>query len=197
MINSAYQIVKEAVECSNYSFFNNDSKPYNINIVGFRDESSVNSFNDLFTVSWKYKGIENCLVFHCTTDPGLYYLNNPINVNGTAIMVYGQQKGIWGNGLHKNKYPALVQIKEVSVYRDRNKDGKIDTNSPVQKGWFGINCHRALENSLTEEVNKFSAGCQVFAHGSDHDLFMKITEESALHWGNSFSYTILPINLIR
>ena len=39
-----------------YVFFHNDTRPYNLNYVGIRDISGVNSFNDVFVLFWKYKG---------------------------------------------------------------------------------------------------------------------------------------------
>jgi uncharacterized protein YdbL (DUF1318 family) len=43
-----------------YSVFQNDLKPFNLNIVGIRsDNPTVNKFNDLVVVFWKYEGYWN------------------------------------------------------------------------------------------------------------------------------------------
>lgn len=186
-----YSKVKKAVECHGFDFFENDSKPFNLNIVGFRDSTSVNTFNDLLSVSWKFKGIENCIFFRITTDPGTFYLNNPLNVDGTAIVALGQQKGVWKLGKHQGKYDALVQRKEINVLRDNDKNGILDLNALIQSGFFGINCHRATEDGSSNIVGKWSAGCQVFQDSYDFDLFISIIKQAIPLWGNSFSYTLL------
>lgn len=197
MENKLYQKIKKAVINAGHKFFEDDSKNFNLNLVGFRDLEGVNSFNDLFTVSWKYNGIENALVFKCTTDPGIYYLENPMNVDGTAVLPYGQFRGMWKLGKHQGKYEALVQNKMISVVRDWDKDRNINLKHGMDYGMFGINCHRAGFEKTSTYVGKWSAGCQVFADGKDFDVFMSLIKESVELWGNSFSYTLLPINKLK
>ena len=66
--------------------FSNGSKNYNLNLIGVRSiDNTSNKFNDLMVVMWFYGGEWNRLNFNITTDPGVYYRENPININGTAI----------------------------------------------------------------------------------------------------------------
>lgn len=178
-----------------YTVFENDSKPLNINYVGIRDTASVNTFNDMFVMFWKYKGQWSSFYRSGTTDPGTYWLNNPMNTYGTAILKEGQYRGAWKLGLHQGKYKALVQRKEVTVIRDANKDGILDIEDGYEDtGFFGINHHRANDKNESIQVDKWSAGCQVTANPHLYDIFIKICQESAEVWGEGLTYTLFNIN---
>ena len=45
---------------------------------------------------------------------------------GVAVLKPGQYRGSHKIRLHAGKYPALGQQRNVTVYRDNNKDGKFD-----------------------------------------------------------------------
>jgi len=170
----------------------------NINIVGIRArQGRPNTFDDRLIVveqrfwqsvkppSWTIRD------WPATTDPGLYWLQEPMNVKGTAILVPDQYRGAWVIGAHKGKYEALVQDKPVKVWRDQNRDDKLDTDGPVDEGLFGINIHRANDAHPSPEVNKWSAGCQVFQSPVDFAEFMMIVNRSAMKFGRRFTYTLL------
>lgn len=173
-----------------YTFFENGD--FNINIIGIRfkvlNNIQDNSFNDALCLIYKEKGVEKRKVFEITTDPGLKSLKNFDNSKGCAILVPNQYKSTWQIGLHKGKYEALVQRKEVEVYRDKNKDNKLDYLNK-DKGLFGINIHKAGLNSKI--VEDWSAGCQVFRKSSNFEEFMNICRKSKELYGNSFTYTLL------
>ena len=187
-----------AMDRSHHTVFEAD---FSINIIAVRHEdTNANSFNDVLCVLYKDKSKDKekwqLEQFKCTTDPGVYYRENPCNVDGTAVVVPGQYRGLWTFGFHQSKYPALVQNKPVTVFRDGNKDDTINTDVTTthvikQKGYFGINCHRASANHESTQVDKWSAGCQVIANPDDFDTFMALCRESAKKWGNTFSYTLL------
>jgi hypothetical protein len=176
-----------------YKVFDNDTKPFNLNLVGIRTaDVTPNSFNDLEYVFWKYKGSWEGMKFEITTDPGLYYLKTPMNEMGTAILKPGQWKGMWELGKHKGLYPALVQKAPVTVIRDFNRDNYLDLSSGKEDtGVFGINNHRAVENGRSIMVDKWSAGCQVFADFFAFEIFMRIVSEGAKNWTPLFTYTLL------
>jgi len=114
-----------------------------------------------------------------------------LNVSGTAILVPGQYRGVYKIGKHRGQYEALVQLGgRVKVYRDRNKDEVLDMNpDTADEGYFGINIHKAGTQST--EVNKWSAGCQVFANEYDFRQFMNLVKRSAELWGETFTYTLV------
>ena len=183
-----------------YTFFDGN-KQLNVNLIGVRrDNAGTNEFDDFFVMIYRDKKLnEVCKVFPVTTDPGEYWLENPINPKGTAVLVPGQYRGTWQLGKHQNNYEALVQRKEVKVWRDNNKDKVIDYKSfhTISEGHFGINIHRSNPYDKSYLVNKWSAGCQVFQSVDDFDEFMKICKKSANLYGNSFTYTLLTEQEIR
>jgi len=138
--------------------------------------------------------------YSITTDPGKYWLENPINPKGTAILVPGQYLGTWKLGKHQGKYEALVQRKPVKVWRDNNKDSVIDypyAHAQVSEGYFGINIHRSNPYDKSYVVDRWSAGCQVFQAIDDYKEFMDLCKSSSDLYGNSFSYTLVTEEELR
>ena len=165
---------------------------YNLNIIGVRTpDDSANKFNDHMYVVYKDEHGWVTRTWHCTTDPGVYWREHPMNVNGTAILVADQYRGSHKIGLHRGKYKALVQTGgRVRVYRDDTKDDILDMDPATeQDGYFGINLHKAGSHST--EVDKWSAGCQVWANADDFAAFMAIVEKSAETYGPQFTYTLI------
>lgn len=163
---------------------------YNVNLIGVRSKDKTpNVFNDkLYVILEGDKGKE-LHTFSITTEPGTFYLNNPMNVKGTAVLPPGQYKRTWQLGKHKG-YDALVQSAPITVWRDNNKNnlaekGKTDT------GYFGINIHRANPKIRSKQVDKWSAGCQVFADPKEFEEFLRLCKRSEIIYGNSFTYTLL------
>ena len=168
---------------------------YNLNIVGVRAcDTQANTFNDLLCVAFYVDGQPHVFAFNATTDPGLYYRENPINLNGTAIVKEGQHNGLWQIGLHQGQYSALVQRKPIKVYRDNNRDQLINIDAPEQRGFFGINCHRANAINTSSQVDKWSAGCQVVADPLDFEQLMILCRQSTKRYSNSFTYTLINEN---
>lgn len=183
--------IKAAVKRAGYKFFNEGD--YNLNLIGLRSSNTnANEFNDLLCVLFSINSVQQLLVFNFTSDPGVYYRENPLNVDGTAIVAPGQYPGLWQLGNHQSRYRALIQAGQVSVYRDNDKDGDIDMQpGRLQTGHFGINCHRAHASGFNNQVDKWSAGCQVLADPLEFDILMALCERAAKTWGNSFTYTLL------
>ncbi len=170
-----------------YAFFEKGCN--NLNIIGIRNDQLItNAFDD--TLCCIYRNVYGWVTryWRITTDPGRYYAEHPCNDKGTAVLVPGQYRGAFTLGWHKGRYEALVQYKPVTVYRDNNKDHKIDTGR-TETGMFGINIHKAGRKSV--QVDRWSAGCQVFAVEKDFDDFMRICEYSAVLYGPVFTYTLL------
>ena len=169
-------------------------RPYELNIVGVRtDNVKPNAFDDaiyVFFNNGEGKLIEH--QFSATTDPGTYWLKNPMNPQGTAILKEGQYLQAYGLGLHRGKYLALVQKRPVTVMRDYDRNAVLDfLNGREDKGLFGINIHRASESGTTKIVDHYSAGCQVFSSATDYVLFMALCERHKQLYGNVFTYTLI------
>ena len=180
-------------EKEGYKVFRRGS--YNLNIIGQRTASRfANVFDDFLHLVYKDDG-DNWIhhTFNITTDAGTYYLENPMRVTGTAILVAGQYRSVYKLGLHRGKYTALVQRGgKVRVYRDSNRDNILDHDpESISEGYFGINIHRASAHRESTKVEKWSAGCQVFADPKDFAIFIAICEKAVTLWGEWFSYTLL------
>jgi hypothetical protein len=173
-----------------YTWFNEGN--YNLNLVGVRTrDNSANTFNDWLCVAFYADGRPHLFCFEATTDPGLYWRENPLNIDGTAIVKPGQYRGLWQLGLHQGRYQALVQKGPVQVYRDNNLDTVLDVSGPVQQGFFGINLHRATAHGESKQVDKWSAGCQVLANTADFGLLLSLCQQARNRYGNGFTYTLL------
>lgn len=172
-----------------YPVFKGD---YNLNLVGVRSSNTdANTFNDVMVVLYQVNGKQHMHTFPMTTDPGVYYRKNPVNINGTAVLVPGHYPSCWKIGAHKSKYYALVQSCDMTVWRDNDGDEKLDEKERMETGVFGINCHHAGANTASLYVDKWSAGCQVLADPVDFELLMALVKKSAQKYGASFSYTLL------
>lgn len=176
----------------NYTWY--EDRP---NLIGIRTTLQVpDVFNDLFICVWKetLTSEYQMKTWTITTDPGVYWLNNPLNVNGTAYLKPGQYINSHIIGLHQGKadHPALVQRGSLSVYRDNDKDGVAEETGNVETGsGFGINIHRSNATGKTSQIKTWSAGCQVFQQKSDHDQLMTIVNKFKESTGNKFTYTLL------
>jgi hypothetical protein len=168
-----------------------NEKPYELNIVGVRNaQSQPNKFDDSIFVF--YKDDKNNWVekeYPATTDTGMFYLLNPISNLGSAMLKEGQYLNAYKQGLHKGQYLALVQDKPVTTYRDYDRDAVFDIFTKETTGNYGINIHKAGANS--QDVNNWSAGCQVFQKSADFDEFMDMTTKHRNLYSNSFTYTLI------
>ena len=174
--------------------FKTFSRPFELNIVGIRANSTKpNSFDDSLNIF--YKTSDGKWQFHqfaATTDPGTYWLKNPMNPQGTAIVKHGQYASSHRIGLHRGKYLALVQQRPLTIIRDYDRNASLDfMNGREETGIFGINIHHASVNGTTKSVEKYSAGCQVFANINDFNLFMQLAERHKQLYGNDFTYTLI------
>lgn len=180
-----------------YAYFKRGA--YNLNIIGIRTNHKkkvTNAFDDYLIVIYNTEdGKTHKVIYDITTEPGLYYMKNLGNKKGTAILVPKQYRSTWAIGLHRGKYKALCQLKPVAVYRDGNKDNMYDCRpETIDNGIFGINIHRAGTYSTTKAVDKYSAGCQVFADPRQFASFMRLCEEQKARYGNTFTYTLIEEN---
>jgi hypothetical protein len=189
--------MKAILKSLGYQLF---SRPYELNIVGVRSKNTKsNRFDDELHVFYKIKTFHwEYHVFKITTDPGTYWLENPLEPKGTAILAQGQYVNAYHLGMHQGKYKALVQQKPVSVIRDYDRNAWLDfLNGSKEKGLFGINIHRALIQGKTKYIDRFSAGCQVFENTTDFEHFLMMCDKHAQLHGNNFTYTLIDFRAIR
>jgi hypothetical protein len=191
------QKMKAILRHKGYQVF---SRPYELNIVGLRSKSIVpNRFDDeihvfykVSTLNWHYH------VFKATTDPGTFWLNQPMQPQGTAILAEGQNLNCYELGLHQGKYLALVQRKPITIIRDYNRDAILDfNNGNKSSGFFGINIHRANVKGTTKSVDRNSAGCQVFEKAKDFELFISLCQKHKQLYGNHFTYSLIDFRAVK
>jgi hypothetical protein len=182
------QRIKAVLKFKNYQVF---TRPYELNIIGLRSKSTLpNRFDDELHVFYKTSPLHwEYHSFKITTDPGTFWLKNPMQAQGTAILAEGQNINAYSIGLHRGHYNALVQRKPITIIRDYNRDAVLDFyNGKKTKGYYGINIHRANRVGKTKHIDKNSAGCQVFENASDFEVFMKLCEKHKSLYGNQFTY---------
>lgn len=155
--------------------------PYLLNIVAIRDISNPDSWNDhIIYFYWDDTGgFHYNEIMEATTDPGIDYLESPMNSKGCAMVCEGWHRKLWKLGTHKG-YKALQQYSPVKVYRDNNKDQHPDRNeSTIEEGMFGINLHHAgtNSNSPSPRVSTWSAGCIVIRRIDDWNDFIDIAQK--------------------
>ncbi len=166
-------------------------QPFQLNIVGVRNaQSQPNKFDDQLYVFYKDENWNWVLKeYPITTDTGTFWLLNPMSSLGTAMLKEGQYIDTYKQGLHKGQYTALVQDKPVTTYRDYDRNAVFDLGQRETTGNYGINIHKAGADS--QDVNKWSAGCQVFQKNADFQEFMQLTDKHKANFGNKYTYTLL------
>jgi hypothetical protein len=156
------------------------------------------TFNDEIHVFYYLPdGKMNYHVYPATTDPGTYWLNNPMMPKGTAVLKEGQYVNTYGIGLHRGQKSALVQVRPVTVLRDDDRDEWIDFESPEDTGMFGINIHYPSGQGGNKSIERDSAGCQVFEWNNDFVQFMLLCEQHRARYGNRFTYTLVDFRAKR
>jgi len=94
-----------------------------------------------------------CTAWKGSTNPGLFFINHPVNPRGCAQLVEGVL--MFKPGLHDDdQFPAFVQAEDFHINR-LNERGQAVCR---QCGQFGIHLH---SGGPGENVDKYSAGCQI------------------------------------
>lgn len=186
--------VKRCFEQKGYEFIDNN-RAYELNIVGVRSNSvEINNFDDELLLVFRDESLSfKSYRFPITTDPGSRYTQTKLlNPDGAAILQPGQYRNSYKIAKHRKKYDALCQLGgKVKVWRDANKDNKLDRSGKTYEGYFGINIHRAKSQGETRRIGPYSAGCQVFKRADDFRFLMNVAKRSKELYGNKFTYTLV------
>ena len=139
------------------------------------------------------KGKEDLKIFPNTTNPGVYWLNHPMNKMGAAVLKPGQWEDCWSRGQHiKPSHRALRQTGKITVYRDNDKNDTYDLNEANENtGLFGINIHGSGRKYPSKQIGRWSAGCQVFSNWEHKEFVMDVCDNFKSHTGNKFTYTLI------
>lgn len=188
-MNLSIDILKSTLQKKGYKWFYD--RP---NIIGIRSTLNVpDIFNDILCLVYYENGKEILRSYPITTEPGVYYQKNPLNSDGCAVLKPGQYFESYSIGLHQNKptHKALIQTGKVTVYRDNDKDGVAEEQGKEDSGLFGVNIHGAMNNTVTQKIGPWSAGCQVFAIWSQKEELINICENFKPITKNKFTYTLI------
>lgn len=154
--------------------------------------NTPNQFNDLRLVGTyvdnKFKILGK---WEATTEPSKYWTTYPMNTLGAARIKFGTYTA-WSTGMH-HTHEALVQVKDVTVCRDLNKDYKRDGDKE-DTGLFGINQHWGYDLPH-DDLGRSSAGCLVGRSTEGHKEFMKIVKSDPRYLSNPnfvFTATVVP-----
>ncbi len=196
----------DAYDTHEYKYFVNS---YDLNIGAVRSNNlSSNRFNDYMFVLWHDPdGMRQCVIVCCTTDPGQYYRDEPMRMEGTALMVPGQYRGAYTMGHHKG-IPAFVQIGKMNFWRLQPHEWnnlvqfKLLNEHPEsfpahETSIISANIHRASRLRVSTQIDKWSAGCQVVPDAGYLDFMIHLAHRQIEYGhGSNFSYTLFTENQI-
>ncbi|MBW4665380.1 MAG: hypothetical protein KME01_14465 [Chroococcus sp. CMT-3BRIN-NPC107] len=198
MNNLATRVV-EYMRSKRYLLFNG---PQHVNIIyieglnanGTLNSDAPNCFNDRRLVLQTRDGIPQIIGnWEATTEPGSHYTYSPMNPLGAARIKFGQYTS-WAVGLHgRDRHEALVQVANVSVHRDFNKDF-LRTGDRITTGLYGINQHWGYDLGINN-ISTASAGCLVGRSRGGHREFMNFVKSDVRYKKDPsfiFTTTIIP-----
>lgn len=145
------------------------------------NDDKIDFFNDVRAiVSDDGEVLMSC---SATTEPGWYYRQNPMNVNGAAQVAFGQYLDSHCLGMHF-KQRALVQCGNLKIFRDKNQDGSRAGDASYVGSEYGINLHttgNSANAQAPDRVGKWSAGCNVGQYPKTHyETFLPICKAMGL-----------------
>jgi hypothetical protein len=195
----SYAQVKRLYKKKKYKFC---TGTYHLNIFGIRETCFVNdTFSDYIGIAYEDDLCEKKVdLYPATTDPALVYLRNPLNKNGTIIMLENQYRRCYRIGTHGRTgnfpYTALEQCAPMDYVRDNNKDNVLDIDrSKKISGIFKTNLHRCSGYKIVRFISRYSEGCQVIQDPKHFDeLMVTAKRQQSLGWGDKCSYTLFNIS---
>lgn len=181
-----YKELRESVRNAGYVWFDGDTKPFNLNVVGVRKTGFTDKFDDELYVAWTYQGKETCYGFECTTDAGLSAFKHNKRV---ARLPKGQYRSAYTLREHGGRYLSMCQRYDVrlEVERYSDPDTKLDGTFYAS----GINIHRASAIKVASKVGLYSEGCTVIRYPDDFIVFQTIVMNAVKVWGNKLTYTLI------
>ncbi len=191
MQKPTYNQLKSLCKMKGYPFF---TKPFDLNFFGIRAlPFHPDRFDDLLVIAYTdIAGSPRVFAAPASTDPGLIYIQNPLNPAGCAFLKPGRYPAAYRLGTHKGS-PALVQNAPLTVYRISSLSDldSLDT-APTESGFFGINVHQASKDNIATVVGSFSAGCQVVQWISDLTYIRDLLRAQIRYIGcKSLSYILI------
>ena len=170
--------LKALYKKKNYPFFENGD--WNINLFGIRSKNRIaGEFDDIIGFALKIKGEWYVKTYQGTVDCGAYFMKNLMHPDGAAFMVPGFYRGLWRLGNFKGT-KALLQVRPVKYYRDKNLDNIMDLNpAMISEGLIGLLNHEHFQKGdNAEHIYNSSAACWVTKSRKDHQDLIYFVEQS-------------------
>lgn len=178
--------------------------PFSVTLGGIRTmDNAANTFNDFLFASFftKNGGLHGCVI-EGTTDAGLYYRENPMQLDGTAIIKHGVQ--------HKSAFQyqnpavdpkmrghmgkeAFRQVKPMSYWRDADRNKYLNFDGKEEFDIFNTNGHDM--GTVGKTVDKWSAGCWGSTEENMDILYDLALFQTSHDLGNMFSFAMLHENM--
>jgi hypothetical protein len=170
------------------------SNPFDVTLFAIRTKDNAsNKFNDWLGASFFTKdgGIQSVIV-EGTTDAGLYYRENPMHIDGTAIIQHGVQHRsaytYMEKGGHRGQ-EAFKQTGKMAYWRDANRNDHLDFDGEVRHASYNTNIHDM--GTAGNNVGKWSAGCGGSTN-ENMDLLYLVAKIQIKHGnGSKFSLAML------
>ncbi len=120
----------------------------------------------------------------CTThagSEGLKKYDTKYGLPGCAVLkanqiVYNSHV----HGKHKGQYNAYIESKGFPYSRDKDRDGKAETNPPWLTNVIGANIHRASATKTSTINFNWSIACVVMNNPNEFDAFMAFMNKRPL-----------------
>jgi hypothetical protein len=147
--------------------------------IAVRSKADVSDTFDDKLYLFEVKGGKPAFIMSatCTTHPGADVLRNfarKYNPAGAPVMLADQI--VYGShtyGLHQGRYAAYRQAKPVPYVRDKDGDGKAETEGMVHTSDMPMmNIHRANPSRISTQIVNWSAGCIVMNDPAKFNQFM-------------------------
>ncbi len=136
-----------------------------------------------------------------TSEPGLSatFSKQAERLGGVARISIGFHSEKWQRGFHKKNshHPALVQCDDITVHRDRNRDGK-RTGDKITTDVRGLNWHGTRANLKPIKVGEWSYACivrRVWSGMGSHMEFMALCDADPRYQANKqFKYSATVVD---
>lgn len=173
------------------------TKPFDMTLGAVRTkDNKANTFNDwLFMFYYDATGKLCGIVEKGTTDAGLYYRMNPMQIDGTAIIQHDvQHRGAYTYmevGGHKGQ-EAFRQTSDMLYWRDANRDVYLNFTGRTIRAIFNTNGHDM--GSVGNLVNQWSAGCWGSTQKVMDKFYLLAKLQIKYGLGAKFSFALLHEN---
>lgn len=170
------------------------TKPFDATMGAIRtNDNASNKFNDwAFMMMHDDEGNLFGIVEKATTDAGLYYRENPMHIDGTAIIQHGvQHRGAYTymkEGGHRGQ-EAFRQTGPMKYWRDADRDQYLDFDGPEEYDIYNTNGHDM--GTVGNDVNRWSAGCWGAIQKIMDKFYALAQLQILMGHGSRFSFALL------